>query len=358
MKNALPRSPLPASQAATDVGTLLSLLDASDDLADAVVDLMDAEKRSLALGQPFLPWLMQQREPACERFLQDVLTLPTWADQELMQLGGRMAGRHAPHFALAITYGALPLAFSHPSSAVVFKLSGDMARSVSARLRQSAELFFGVVRPRALLPFEPAWRECLRVRLVHARVRRHLLRHPQWNRSTHGVPINLLQLAAGPAFFGSHVLRAMTTLGARASAEEREGYAMIFRLVTKLLGGPEKLIGTTGSEQERINDALLTLSMVPDDLGRELVAALLRGLSTAPQTGSLSPLGQAGLMRTCLGTDWADALCVPEARPADVRILEAALRVYARIANQPALRDAAERLGAGWLNRMQPCVDP
>ena len=91
----------------------------------------------------------------------------------------------------------------------------------------------------------------IRVRLVHALVRRHLLGSGEWDPAW-GVPIS----AAGgfaTAIGGFFVvpMRAMRDLGVRFSPSEREAIAHLWRWIGYVMGVPEELLPASSRQAER-----------------------------------------------------------------------------------------------------------
>lgn len=147
-----------------------------------------------------------------------------------------MACRHFPQYILAVGHGALMNTFSSPDSSYILARTGRLARDPVRRLLESSALFFGVLDVEELSPGGRCWETCVRVRLMHATVRMNLAAAGAW--PLPGQPINALQTAAGPLFFGAMTLDRLRLLGARISPEEGDGFYLIWRYVTRLLGVP------------------------------------------------------------------------------------------------------------------------
>ncbi|MDQ8036047.1 MAG: oxygenase MpaB family protein [Pedobacter sp.] len=330
---------------------LQAWLQQGDPAAEGVVTLFRARRLPLADPTPMIRELAVAGEPACQQLLQEMEVLPDWVDFSLMAKGGAMGYRQFPQLALALTHGGLPMSFATPEAARILGGSNRLEQNVVRRLFESATLFFGVLDTEALRPAGAVWDICLRVRLMHSMVRLRLMAAGDWT-PEEGKPINPVHVAAGPLFFGSMVLRSLSRLGARVSEEEAEGYKLIWRYVTYLLGVPQEMLGSTDAEQERINnEILLPLVFGPDDNSRRLINALMSGLTHMPMLGQLPRGMHEALSRHLLGQELADEFALPDSplMKTAVGMLVLSLRGYGLPLRLPALRRQAVRIGQDFM---------
>lgn len=336
---------------------LQTWLQDGDPAAEGVVALFRSRRLPLAHPTSMIRELAAAGEAACQQLLQEMETLPVWVDFSLMARGGAMGYRQFPQLALALTHGGLPMSFATPEAARILGGSNRLEQNVVRRLFESATLFFGVLDTEALRPGGAVWDICLRVRLMHSMVRMRLMAAGDWSQEE-GKPINPVHVAAGPLFFGSMVLRSLNRLGARVSEEEAQGYKLIWRYVTYLLGVPEEMLGRTDAEQEAINnEILLPLVFGPDENSRRLINALMSGLAHMPIFGQLPRGMHEALSRRLLGRELADEFALPDSllMKAAVEVLVMGLRGYGLPLRWPLLQRQAVRFGgdfmAGFLQR-------
>lgn len=317
-----------------------------DTLADQAV--LALRKHGIGLANPAsaLQSLADQGDKACQALLDDSRNTPDWVDYDLMRAGGAMAQRHFPMLVLGLTYGGLPLTFGHPDSAEVFSGTGRMQANISRRLNESASLFLGIYDSDELAPGGTMWEVCLHVRLVHSLIRLNLIKQG-WDVAGRGVPVNQLSTAAGPAFFGTHQLGCLRRLGARVSDAESEGFTMIWRYVTRLLGVPEELVGSTQAEQDVFDQHITSLVFAPDDTGRQMMKDLMHGLATQKPTASMPAAMQKALFRRMLGDTMADAYEIPRSPLGELqlRVMMPALYTYGWAQNTPGLSKWLQRTG-------------
>lgn len=319
-------------------------LEVGDPLAEAVVATMRARRQPMTDPLPRIRSLAADGDRACRDFLCDIETPPQWADFTRMRPGGAMAHRHFAQYIVAVGHGALMTTFSSPDSAYILTRTNRLERDVVRRLFESSELFFGVLDTEELRPGGSAWETCVRVRLMHTMVRRQLAA-TAW--PLPGAPINALQTAAGPLFFGAMMLDRLRALGASISAEERDGFYLIWRYVTRLLGVPRELLGDTDAEQAVLDVRILPYTFAPDDNSRRLADIALTGLSRMPVARLLPRAGHEVISRYLLGDDHADAMGIPAHRlgAAVMVALALGLKPYGFVQRLPVVAPRLERFG-------------
>jgi hypothetical protein len=321
-------------------------LDVGDPLAEAVVTRLRELREPLADPLPRIRRLAAGGDTACREFLRDIDIPPEWADFTRMRAGGAMAHRHFPHYVLAVGHGALFTTFCSPDAAYILTRTNRLERNVIRRLYESAELFFGVLDTESLRPGGSAWETCIRVRLMHTMVRLQLMRDQRaW--PLPGQPINALQTAAGPLFFGAMMLDRLDSLGASISPQERDGFSLIWRYVTRLLGVPRELLGDTAPEQAALDVRILPFTFDPDDNSRRLARIALTGLSRMRGARILPHVIHEAMARYLLGTECADAMGIPVRRTGVALIRVAAILAtpYGWIQRLPGLAPRLEELG-------------
>ncbi|WP_280377253.1 oxygenase MpaB family protein [Nocardia wallacei] len=319
-------------------------LDVGDPLAEAVVATMRARRQPMADPLPRIRRLAADGDRACRDFLRDIETPPEWADFTRMRLGGAMAYRHFGQYIVAVGHGALMTTFSSPDSAYILTRTNRLERDVVRRLIESSDLFFGVLDADELRPGGRAWETCVRVRLMHTMVRLRLAA-TAW--PLPGTPINALQTAAGPLFFGAMMLDRLRSLGASISPGERDGFYLIWRYVTRLLGVPRELLGDTAAEQSVLDARILPYTFDPDDNSRRLAGVALTGLSRMPMARLLPRTGHEVMARYLLGSDHADAMGIPAHRlgSAVMVVLALGLKPYGFVQRLPVVAPRLERFG-------------
>ena len=116
----------------------------------------------------------------------------------------------------------------------------------------------------------------VRVRLIHAQVRRLLLESGNWNADAWGAPINQCHMAGTNLMFSVGVLDGLTRLGYRLERVEREALIQLWRYAGYLLGVEPELLIADEFEGHRLLDLMFTFEPAPDDDSRALVEALMQ----------------------------------------------------------------------------------
>ena len=176
--------------------------------------------------------------------------------------------------------------------------------------------------PGALERQGDGWKLSVRIRLVHARVRRLVRVSGDWDESVYGAPLSGAHMALASANFSATMLRQATRLGARLGAEARASFMQIWRYASWLLGTPDALL-LEGDEAE--THELYRIARVCEPPPNDEAAAIANALVTAlPQVAGISePAAQQAMVahtyrvsRALLGHELADQLQFPRQQTA------------------------------------------
>ena len=165
------------------------------------------------------------------------------------------------------------------------------------------------------------WRglETVRLRLVHAQVRRHLLASEEWDHEAHGMPISAAHIALASCNFSGMLLRSAMRIGARLNDEERDSFMQIWRYTAHLMGVPEALMFSNETEACEIYRVGYICEPPP---GLEAIAMANSVIASAPyvigiedekERDNLSGFGYR-LSRALIGDELADQLMFPKSR--------------------------------------------
>src|SRR5690349_5110229 len=218
----------------------------TDPLADAVMEefarIPEPEWRALlelalAKGIEAVP-LAPESLRALFSQLEDV---PFWVDRERCNLGGATFLRCRLGFA-ALALLSLPLIYSWPAGNKPLALSGELVHRASQRLKDTTRYVFAVSQRDGLARFSEGFTMTVRVRLIHAQVRRLLLNSDGWQHEAWGAPINQWHMAGTNLMFSAGVLDGLSRLGYRFTRTEREALVHLWRYAGYLLGVDEELL--------------------------------------------------------------------------------------------------------------------
>jgi hypothetical protein len=247
-------------------------------------------------------------------------TVPLWLEGDALELGCRTARRAGP------VAGAVLSSFSlmggYRSSAVCkpLMMTGRLRYEASRRLTETGRFVIAITEPGGLRLLHEGFRACVRVRHVHARVRYHLSRSPEWKAAEWGLPINQADMLGTNLLFSLGFLMGGRQLGLSFSAEQAEAVIHVWRYVGYLLGIDENLLPANEREAQRIM-YLVGASQPPAD---EDSVVLARALHEEPLERAKNDKARrfarvemalrGSISRHLLGDPVADELELPKSR--------------------------------------------
>ncbi len=217
-----------------------------DPEADALVEELATLKPEQALR--FLQAGMDQDEdvlrespPTVQAFFQSLDTPPDWLDYEEFRPGIRLFHKNSKLLLAGMLGGVLVEGFSTNISKSFFitgRLRDQGVRRLQQNNRQMIELFF----PGGLARQGDGWKLSVRVRLVHAQVRRLLASSEDWEHEAWGVPLSAAHVGFALTAFSARLLKHMRSLGATYTEEEGKSFMQIWRYSGYLMGIPESIL--------------------------------------------------------------------------------------------------------------------
>lgn len=180
-------------------------------------------------------------ERALVDLLESVEAVPSWFDPEHVSPG--CGGFHANSDVLALTFvvGSGVEGFA-TVIAKSFFATGRLVDFGVRRARQNLWHLMEIMLPGGLDRAGDGWKLTLRIRLIHAQVRRQLRAWDGWDEATDGMPISSAHLALAAAMFSARCLECGESLGVKLSHDERSSFLNIWRYTAWLLGVPEPLL--------------------------------------------------------------------------------------------------------------------
>lgn len=199
--------------------------------ADAVADAPEAVRDFFAAAEP----------------------VPSWFDAARALPGCRAFHRHSEMFVGAFVGAVLIEGFSTLISQS-FCITGRLVDQGVMRLKQNNRHLIEIFLPGGLERGGDGWKLSVRVRLMHARVRRLLSHSPEWDGAAWGTPLSAAHIGFATACFSGLLLKRAAMLGVELSPEERESFMMVWRYSGLLMGVPEALSCTDQAEALRLHD--------------------------------------------------------------------------------------------------------
>ncbi len=256
--------------------------------------------------------------PAIETLFEAVNRVPPWVDYGTIDRGGELLLRSGAFGGLILGLQALPYGYASPGGNKPLAFSGRLVEQAPRRLSETSRFVHAVCLPGGLRRDSDGFAICIKVRIMHARVRRLLWQSTRWDRDAWGEPINQHDMVATTMLFSLVVLDGLRKLGFHVTGAEAQRYVHLWRYASWLLGTDYELLFATESEGLKLADLIMKTQGPPDDDGRALTKALLESGRRTEAKGLLSakhiaPFAHA-LSRYLLGAEIADALAIPTSR--------------------------------------------
>ncbi|MEQ9362645.1 MAG: oxygenase MpaB family protein [Leptospirales bacterium] len=251
-----------------------------DPLADAVVDTFAAMppgkgskllNRALAEGVNDIPNLPE----SLRALMQQVTHKPLWVDLDKVNLGGATYMRAGFLGSLALLCYSLPYGYLSPAANKPLVFSGRLVQRAYRRLMETSRFVLEVCKPGGLEVGAPGFMISVRVRLMHAQVRRLLLKSGRWETRAWGVPINQSDLLGTNTLFSIIVLQALRKCGLTFSEEESEAVMHFWKYNGYLSGIEPEILASTESEGWRILNLIMDSREAADDDSRTLARSLM-----------------------------------------------------------------------------------
>jgi hypothetical protein len=301
------------------VDRLGAFLTRVDPLADAVV----ADVESMTGGFKLFERIAREgiaRAPQApdsfHAFFETVERTPLWVDWSVVDGGGEVLLRAGLLGGLVLALKSLVLGYTSPGGNKPLVFSGRLQEHAPRRLNETTRFVHATITPGAMRPHRAGWEITLKVRLMHAHVRRMILKTGRWN-DDWGAPINQHDMLGTSLLFSVAVLQGLRTLGVRIPAEAADAYMQLWRFSGWLIGMEPELLVATEAEGERVVEVIAATQADPDEDSRSLTRALLDApvhLSTTPrEVERAKRLRQfsSAMCRALIGDARADALGVP-----------------------------------------------
>ena len=258
----------------------------------------------------------RQVPEALRQFFRDIEILPEWYHSKDVLPGCSLFHKYSDLFLTAFVTSVIIRGFTTLIS-LSFFATGRVLDYGIRRLRQNVAHLLEIMIPGSLDPQGDGWKLSIRVRLVHAQVRRLLGNSDQWNTTTHGLPLNAAHVGYAAASFSAMMLQDAMKLGMKATAEERASFMHIWRCSAWLMGVPDAMLFNDEEDAQEI--VRVSLACEPPfeiesvAMSHALInsAPVVIGIKDRNKRAKLVKLGYR-LSRTLLGHETADRLRFPK----------------------------------------------
>jgi hypothetical protein len=244
--------------------------------------------------------------------------VPFWVDFARADRGGRALLRTGVFGGFVLAFRSLVLGYCAPAGNKPLAFSGRLKEQANRRVAETSRFVQAVCLPGGMREGRDGFKTSVRVRLMHAQVRRLLSKSPRWDAAAWGTPICQLDMSATVLLFSQVVIEGLAKLGVPLSSEEAEDLLHLWRYVGYVLGVREELLPATLAEATT-HAALIELTQgAPDDDSRALARALMEIPLTDAKTQADRARAQRfvpvtyAISRLLIGDERADALGYPK----------------------------------------------
>ena len=292
----------------------------SDVPADRVISAMDGMRKGEG-WRTFERGLRGERIPeaplAMRELIEEAAHVPAWVDWSTCDRGGALLMRAGALGGAVLGARSLVLGYASPGGNKPLVFSGRLKAQASRRLNETARFVQAVCRPAGMRPFADGWQITLKVRMIHAQVRKMILASGRWNADAWGAPMNQHDLAGTTLLFSAAIIDGLRKLGMRITAEEADGYIHLWRWVGRTIGVHPDVLPASEPEAMRLADLIEMTMGEPDQDSRDLPRALFEAAFDGCDTKRKMREAQRNVMfgrvvcRELIGDELADKLDVP-----------------------------------------------
>jgi hypothetical protein len=226
--------------------------------------------RALAEGIANVP---EAPEPLRDFFAQIEAT-PSWVDPEIVRRGQlvmRRGGADGMYIARDVS---LLGGYQFSGFNKTLLRTGALEKGSNRRFAETMQWAMDVIAEGGLEPLGGGYQSTIRVRLIHAFVRRHVSAMPDWRADEWGVPVNQTDMAA--TLIGALIAPPAASLGMGilSSPEDLDAVAHLTRYVGWLIGVEDEWLPHNFRDGIRVLYHTLTALSAPDDTTRQLAAPM------------------------------------------------------------------------------------
>ncbi len=251
--------------------------------------------------------LLKENYPDFE-FITKASELPSWADPGLMKAGSAFFARHSEIIMSLLGLLSLPYCYTAANGAMVLYQSELIRKQTTKRLYDTAVFVWEVLGPGAFSTQGNAYKEILKVRIMHAAVRYYTLQSGKWDNAW-GLPINQEDMAGTNLSFSLIVIRGLGRLGFHVGHQEQTAFLHVWAVIGYLSGLNEELIPENDEMAQQLDAAIKQRQFCSSNHGKELTRSLTDHiLSINKSKASANDI--LGLMRYLLGDEIANMLSI------------------------------------------------
>lgn len=226
--------------------------------------------RALANGIASVP---EAPQPLID-FFDAVEATPEWVDPEMIRRGQRAMRRGGADGMYVARDVSLLGGYQFSGFNKTLLRTGALEKGSNKRFAETMQWAMDVIAEGGLEPLGVGYRSTIRVRLIHAFVRRHVGALPDWRVEDWGVPVNQTDMAA--TLIGALIAppAASLAMGILTAPEDLDAVAHLTRYVGWLIGVEDEWLPRSFRDGVRVLYHTLTALSAPDESTRQLAAPM------------------------------------------------------------------------------------
>jgi ER-bound oxygenase mpaB/B'/Rubber oxygenase, catalytic domain len=293
-----------------------------DPPADAVAALLHERPAARALFDEALERGVKSASGlprAMEALFAEVEDTPPWLDPDKLRVATDTMLRMGVTGTYALGGASLMSGYLSAGGVKPLAATGALTRMARRRLAETNKFVRDIMTSGGLSRFSDGYKTTLRVRLMHAVLRKRLAEAPDWRPGAWGMPINQHDMAGTQLQFSVVYIGGLAALGQLLSRDEREALMHLWRYVGALIGVRRELLPTSFAEGLELVWMYMLTEEGPDDDSRALASALVETFSgrlprrVGRLTGRVEGQFLNGYSRFVLGREASDGLGLPDA---------------------------------------------
>ncbi len=259
------------------------------------------------------------RAPQILREFFDNMQVPNWVNFEDFKPGQRAFFNNMNNMLIAYAIGSAVEGFStlvSKSFSITGRVTG-LGLGAERRLRQNNRHMVETYYPTGLLRDGEGWKISMRIRFIHARMRKLLTDSDVWDHAAWGMPLSAAHLGGVALYtFSIRQFQHAISMGSAITQEERDSIVKIWRYGGHILGVPEAILFTSEAEAKRNYEIAHLCEPPPDDDAVGVANAVFKaipamaGVKTEAERKSLQMYAYR-LSRALIGNELADQYGYP-----------------------------------------------
>ena len=167
---------------------------------------------------------------------EDLERVPAWVDWQRLDRGGAVVLRAGAAAGIVLGMKSLILGYASPGGNKPLVFSGRLQEQASRRLAETCRFVQAVSRPRGMYRHGDGFAITLKVRLMHAQVRRLDPRSGRWRADDWGHPVNQHDMLATVILFSAALIEGLRQLGYGVTPDEAEDVIHLWRYAGRVMG--------------------------------------------------------------------------------------------------------------------------